>query len=157
MTLYMRGRERMGISKRRLSVKREEAARFIVVGTCTFFISLAVYYVMAVSECGHNTSYISAYISSTLFNFFASTLFTFKSRPTIGRAITFTISHLVCLSIHITVLNVLITLCGFSDRYAPLVVMIALLPVNFTLIRFALVHDFQRTMHNIATYFKKGR
>lgn len=147
----------MGISKRRLSVKKEEAARFILVGTGTFFISLGVYYMLFCFNCGHNIAYVSAYVTSTLFNFFASTLFTFKSRPTVGRAITFTLGHLLCLSIHMTLLNILIVYAGMSEKYTPLLVMIVLLPVNFTLIRFALIYDFKRKADNVVRYFKNRR
>ncbi len=147
----------MAASNKRTKFKKEEALRFIIVGIGAFFISLSVYYIMYVFGADHNLSYISAYVLSTLFNFFGSTLFTFKSRLTIGRAISFALSHLFCLSIHVTVLNIIMAYLGLSEKVAPLIVMVLLLPLNFTMIRFALRYDFKRRYDNVKRHFRANR
>lgn len=145
----------MAISKRRISIKKDEAARFIVVGIGVVFIGVAIYYLLYTFKVNHNISYATAYIVSTAFNFFASTLFTFKSRLTFGRAVTFSLSHVICLLVHITTLNVMIHYLKVPDTIAPLLVMIMMMPLNFTLIRFALLHDFERSIGRLKCLGKR--
>ena len=119
--------------------KREklgEVVRFGVVGVAAVLIQYGVY-LLLVLFMNHNISMTLGYIISFIFNFIASTHYTFRVKANAKRGAGFALSHVINYFMQIAMLNVFIWL-GISKQIAPMPMFGICVPVNFLLVRFFL-------------------
>ncbi len=119
--------------------KREklgEVVRFGVVGVAAVLIQYGVY-LLLVLFMNHNISMTLGYIISFIFNFIASTHYTFRVKANAKRGAGFALSHVINYFMQIAMLNVFIWL-GISKQIAPIPMFGICVPVNFLLVRFFL-------------------
>lgn len=79
----------------------------------------------------------AAYVLSFLFNFYASTHFTFKVKTNAKRGLGFAFSHGVNFSLQQLLLNFFLW-TGMPEAWAPVPMFCICVPVNFLLVRFFL-------------------
>ena len=77
------------------------------------------------------------YIVSFIFNFIASTRYTFKVKANAKRGAGFTLSHVVNYSMQTICLNLFVGL-GLAKQWAMIPTLCICIPVNFLLVRFFL-------------------
>lgn len=119
--------------------KREklgEVVRFGVVGVAAVLIQYGVY-LLLVLFMNHNISMTLGYIISFIFNFIASTHYTFRVKANAKRGAGFALSHVINYFMQLAMLNVFIWL-GISKQIAPMPMFGICVPVNFLLVRFFL-------------------
>lgn len=78
-----------------------------------------------------------AYIVSFIFNFFASTRYTFKVKANAKRGAGFTLSHVVNYTMQTLCLNLFVGL-GLAKQWAMIPMLCICIPINFLLVRFFL-------------------
>ena len=96
--------------------------RFCIVGCCAAAVHYGVYYLLLMASAPVNAAYIAGYLISFVGNFFATSYFTFSSRPSWGRFIGFSGSHALNFVLHIILLNFFLWL-GIHRLIAPILVM----------------------------------
>lgn len=113
-----------------------EIVRFGIVGGVATLIQYGVYLLMlyAVSPTLSNTI---GYAVSFLFNFVASTRYTFKVKTNARHGAGFALSHLINYGLQIVMLYLFMAL-GFSEKLAPVPMFCVCVPINFLLVRFFL-------------------
>lgn len=111
-----------------------EALRFAVVGVAATLIQVGIYNLL-VGRMNYALSNTVAYAVSFLFNYVASTRFTFKVRSTARRGAGFAFSHVVNYLLQTVLLAFFIHL-GMNERLAQLPMFAVCVPVNFLLVRF---------------------
>jgi len=113
-----------------------EIVRFGIVGGVATLIQYGVYLLMlyAVSPTLSNTI---GYAVSFLFNFLASTRYTFKVKTNARHGAGFALSHLINYGLQIVMLHLFMAL-GFSEKLAPVPMFCVCVPINFLLVRFFL-------------------
>lgn len=113
-----------------------EIVRFGIVGGVATLIQYGVYLLMlyAVSPTLSNTI---GYAVSFLFNFVASTRYTFKVKTNARHGAGFALSHLINYGLQIVMLHLFMAL-GFSEKLAPIPMFCVCVPINFLLVRFFL-------------------
>lgn len=113
-----------------------EIVRFGIVGGVATLIQYGVYLLMlyAVSPTLSNTI---GYAVSFLFNFVASTRYTFKVKTNARHGAGFALSHLINYGLQIAMLHLFMAL-GFSEKLAPVPMFCVCVPINFLLVRFFL-------------------
>lgn len=114
-----------------------EVLRFGLVGTIAMVIHYGIYYLLQ-KVIYLNVAFTLGYAISFLFNFFMSSYFTFKVKPSWVRWIKFGMSHGINYLIQIVVFNVSLWL-GTPKEFAPIPVYIISIPVSFLLVRFAMI------------------
>ena len=116
--------------------KRGEMLRFVLVGG---FCTLLQYgfYVLFVHVAGISVlaSTVISYLLSLVANFFLSSLFTFRSGPTVRNGLGFALSHLINLGMQTGLVAVFKGLNGAT--YALLPALAICVPLNFLLVRYA--------------------
>lgn len=115
-----------------------EAVRFAAVGAFATALHYAIYYVL-LPLLSASVAYTIGYGLSLVANFFLTARFTFRSRPTGGKAAGFALSHGVNYLLHISLLQLFLHL-GVPPRLAPLPVFAIAIPMNFLLVRFVFRH-----------------
>ncbi len=122
-----RRRERLG-----------ELLRFAIVGTAATALQYGIYLLMLhVAHCGISVSNTVGYAISFLFNFVASTCFTFRVKATAGRGLAFAFCHAVNYLLQLLVLNLAVH-WGVPESLAPVPMFAVCVPVNFVLVRYFL-------------------
>ena len=109
--------------------------RFCIVGTLAAGIHYGIYYVLLRLGTGHNLAYATGYIISFVYNFIATSYFTFQSSPSWGRFVGFAGSHAVNFLLHMVLLNVFLWM-GMHELIAPIVVMLVAMLVQYTILNF---------------------
>ena len=109
--------------------------RFCIVGTLAAGIHYGIYYVLLRLGAGHNLAYATGYIISFVYNFIATSYFTFQSSPSWGRFVGFAGSHAVNFLLHMVLLNVFLWM-GMHELIAPIVVMLVAMLVQYTILNF---------------------
>ena len=71
-----------------------EMLRFVLVGGTATVLQYAIY-IVALKVMNHNLALTLGYVISFIFNFFASTYFTFKVKANARRGMGFALSHVV--------------------------------------------------------------
>lgn len=129
--------------------KLGEVIRFGIVGgiatVLQYVIYLAMmptlaYFVPALSSNDHLLATVSntvAYVISFIFNFIASTRYTFKVKANAKRGAGFTLSHIVNYSLQTLFLNLFVGL-GLMKQIAMIPTLCICIPINFLLVRFFL-------------------
>ena len=130
--------------------KREklgEVIRFGIVGGLATVLQYVIYLAMMpvlnhfIPRMGDHslatTANTIAYIVSFIFNFIASTRYTFKVKATATRGAGFTLSHVVNYTMQTVCLNLFVGL-GLAKQWAMIPTLCICIPVNFLLVRFFL-------------------
>lgn len=124
-----------------------EIVRFAIVGVLATALQYGIYLAMlplleaVVPEWGNHawvtTANTVAYLLSFVFNFIASTRYTFKVKANAKRGAGFVFSHVVNYTMQTLCLNLFVGL-GLSRQIAMLPTLCVCVPVNFILVRFFL-------------------
>ena len=114
----------------------KEVIRFGIVGGIATLIQAAVYWLL-VGWLAYAVANTVAYIVSFIFNYVASTRYTFRVRSTARRGAGFAFSHLVNYLLQTVTLAAFITL-GMDKRWSLIPMFAICVPVNFILVRFFL-------------------
>ena len=130
-----------------MSGKLGEVVRFAIVGAAATLLQYAIYHLLiqflgtgASKADAHLWSTVAmtvGYVLSFVFNFFASTRFTFKVKANARRGAGFLFSHVVNYTLQMLTLNLFLWL-GLSKQVAPIPMFCVCVPVNFILVRFFL-------------------
>lgn len=134
------------------STKREklgEVIRFGIVGVIATLLQYGIYLAMmpllsytlpSICENDHTLATIAntiAYLISFVFNFIASTRYTFKVKANAKRGAGFTLSHIVNYSLQTLFLNLFVG-GGLAKQIAMIPTLCICIPINFLLVRFFL-------------------
>ena len=127
--------------------KLGEVVRFGIVGVAATAVQYVVYWLLIQfiradlppvrARFWASVAMTIGYVVSFVFNFYASTHFTFRVKANARRGAGFAFSHLVNYLLQMVVLNVLLWL-GVGRQLAPLPMFCICVPVNFLLVRFFL-------------------
>lgn len=118
--------------------KRYQFIRYCTVGTLAAGIHYGVYYLLQEYEMTNlNIAYTIGYVTSFICNFFLTSYFTFRSNPSLKRALGFGGSHLVNYLIHMGLFNLFLYL-NVDQEIAPLCVLAVAVLTNFLMLRFVL-------------------
>ncbi len=127
--------------------KLGEVVRFGIVGGLATVLQYVIYLAMMpvlayfIPKMGDHTlattSNTIAYVVSFIFNFIASTRYTFKVKANAKRGAGFTLSHVVNYSMQTLCLNLFVGL-GMLKQWAMIPTLCICIPINFLLVRFFL-------------------
>ena len=127
--------------------KLGEVVRFGIVGGLATVLQYVIYLAMMpvlahfIPKMGDHTlattSNAIAYIISFIFNFIASTRYTFRVKANAKRGAGFTLSHVVNYSMQTLCLNLFVGL-GMLKQWAMIPTLCICIPINFLLVRFFL-------------------
>lgn len=123
------------------SGRLSEIIRFGLVGGLATVIQYGVYvvFVTAVKVPAVPSTMIS-YAISFLCNFFLSNYFTFHTRPNAIKGVGFALSHLINMGLQVGLVAIFKGIVGATLALLP--AMVICIPVNYTLVRFALTSKF---------------
>lgn len=116
--------------------KLGEVVRFGIVGVLATLLQYAIYTLLLL-WCSPSLSMTVGYILSFIFNFIASTRFTFKVETNARHGAGFALSHVVNYLLQMATLNFFLWI-GVSKTLAPIPMFCICVPVNFVLVRFFL-------------------
>ena len=119
-----------------------EVLRFGVVGVLATVLQYAIYWVL-LRWAGASLSLAVDYAVSFVFNFVASTRYTFRVKANASRGAGFALSHVVNFLLQMATLNLFIWL-GVSRELAPVPMFCVCVPVNFILVRFFLKKEWRK-------------
>lgn len=129
------------------SNKLGEIIRFGIVGIIATVLQYAIYLALlplleALAPTWGNHTWVTiantvAYLVSFIFNFIASTRYTFKVKANAKRGAGFVLSHAINYSMQTLLLNIFVGL-GLARQIAMLPTLCICVPVNFVLVRFFL-------------------
>ena len=122
--------DRLGTEKRK---KFGEILRFGIVGAIAALLQYGVYLAMLIITSPGVANTIG-YIISFIFNFIASTHYTFKVKANTKRGLGFALSHVVNYLLQ-TLTLLLFIYIGVPKAYAPIPMFCICVPVNFILVR----------------------
>lgn len=124
-----------------------EVVRFAIVGLAATVVQYVVYWLLIQfisddmpatrAQFWSTVAMTLGYGISFVFNFYASTHFTFRVKANARRGAGFAFSHLVNYLLQMAVLNFFLWL-GVSRELAPLPMFCVCVPINFLLVRFFL-------------------
>lgn len=114
--------------------KYQEIIRFCIVGILATGIHYGIYLLLNQFILVW-LAYSIGYAVSFVFNFYLTSIFTFKEKATVRKGVGFVISHLVNYCLHILFLSLFIWM-GVRENYAPILVYLIVIPINFLLVRF---------------------
>ena len=121
--------------------KRYQFIRYCTVGTLAAGIHYGVYYLLQEYEMTNlNIAYTIGYVTSFICNFFLTSYFTFRSNPSLKRALGFGGSHLVNYLIHM----------GLFNLFLYLNVLAVAVPTNFLMLRFVFKHKKEQAADQVA-------
>lgn len=108
--------------------------RFVIVGIVATAIHYGLYFLLQfLIEV--NIAYTTGYLISFIANFYLTAYFTFRTRPSWGKAFGFGGVHLCNYLLHIGLLNLFLYL-GLSKTLAPIPVFAIAIPINFLMVKF---------------------
>lgn len=124
-----------------------EVVRFGIVGVTATLLQYFIYWSLLrlaihwdVEASTHTLSTMAmtiGYVVSFIYNFVASTRFTFRVKANARRGAGFLFSHVVNYSLQMLTLNFFLLL-GISKQWAPIPMFCVCVPINFLLVRFFL-------------------
>lgn len=112
--------------------------RFGIVGTFSSAIHYGVY-CLVLLVANANVSFTAGYVVGFICNYFLTTFFTFRAKPSSGNAVGFGFSHLINYMLEIGLLNLFLWI-GAGELLAPILVMIIVVPINFLFLHFVYMH-----------------
>lgn len=113
-----------------------EIVRFGIVGVVATALQYG-FYLLFLQWMDPRIANLIAYLLSFLFNYIASTHFTFKVKSTVSRGAGFAFSHLVNFLLQTVTLSLVLWM-GMDKQLAMLPVLCICVPVNFLLVRYFL-------------------
>ncbi len=113
-----------------------EVLRFAIVGGVATLIQYGIYLLM-LRWTGIGVANTIGYAVSFVFNFFASTRFTFRVKANARRGAGFALSHAVNYLLQMAIIHFFVWV-GVPERLAPIPMFAICVPVNFLLVRFFL-------------------
>ena len=113
-----------------------QVIRFGIVGVAATAIQAVLYQVL-VGWLRAELANAIAYVVSFIFNYVASTRFTFRVKSSARRGAGFLLSHLINFTLQTLILHLSIRL-GLTERWAMVPLFVITVPVNFLLVRFFL-------------------
>lgn len=119
-----------------LSRQLGEVIRFAIVGVLATLLQYAIYWVL-LHWTSPSVSLTIGYLLSFVFNFVASTRYTFKVKASAKRGAGFVFSHVVNFVLQQVMLHFFIWM-GVNEQLAPIPMFCVCVPVNFLLVRFFL-------------------
>ena len=129
--------------------KRYQFIRYCTVGSLAAGIHYGVYFVLQEYELVNlNIACTIGYATSFICNFFMTSYFTFRSNPSLKKALGFGGSHLVNYLIHMGLFNLFLSL-DVNQEIAPLFVLAVAVPVNFVMLRFVFKHKKEQVANNL--------
>lgn len=108
--------------------------RFVIVGCTAAALHYGCYYLLQ-RHIDVNVAYTAGYCIALVCNFFLTTYFTFRRKPSARKAVGFGFSHLINYLLHIVLFNSFLY-AGVSRELAPLLVLSIAVPTNFLLLHF---------------------
>lgn len=108
--------------------------RFVMVGILATAIHYGLYFLFQLF-IEVNIAYTIGYLVSFVANFYLTACFTFRSRPSWGKAFGFGGAHLCNYLLHMGLLNLFLYL-GLSRPLAPIPVFAIAIPANFLMVKF---------------------
>lgn len=105
----------------------------MLMGTLSTLTMLAIYATLNM-VMKYQISYFLSYIITIIFSYFLNTLFVFKKPPSLRTFLQFPFIYLVQYLIGAVLLEILVRL-GFSVTFAPILIIILLLPLTYFLTR----------------------
>ena len=114
--------------------KTREFVRFCIIGATAALVHYGIYWLLQ-QWIDVNIAYTAGYVLSFIGNFFLTSYFTFRRRPTWSRFVGFAGSHAFNYFLHIILFNALLWL-GVHRLVAPPLVMLIAMLVQFTILRF---------------------
>ena len=118
----------------KINNKLIEFLRFAIVGVVATGIHYGIYYVMQ-KYINVNIAYTTGYLLSFVCNFYLTSYFTFRVKPSFGKLFGLGGAHVVNYLLHIVLLNLFLYI-GVSKEFAPIPVFVIVVPLNFLLVRF---------------------
>lgn len=113
-----------------------EVLRFAVVGIVATLVQYGIYWIL-IRWLSPTVAMTIGYALSFVFNFVASTRYTFRVKASAKRGVGFVLSHAVNYMLQMLVLNAAIWI-GIPKQWAPVPMFCVCVPVNFLLVRFFL-------------------
>jgi putative flippase GtrA len=113
--------------------KRGQFVRFIVTGTTATVVLYGVYYLLLLLM-PLNPAYSIGFAVSFAVNFLMTSVYTFRSRPTVKGFVGFAGQQVFNYVMQLGCLNFFVWL-GMAKEIAPIPVFIIILPINFILLR----------------------
>lgn len=117
-----------------IPLKYKEFLRYAIVGTIATGIHYGVYYLLQ-RLINVNIAYTIGYLVSFVFNYFMTSYFTFRVKPTVGKLFGLGGAHGINYLMHMLLLNFFLYI-GISKVYAPIPVFAIVIPLNFIIVRF---------------------
>lgn len=111
-----------------------QLVRFGIVGTVSSAIHYGVYCLVLLAA-NPTVSFTAGYAVGFVCNYFLTTFFTFRSKPSAKNAAGFGFSHLINYMLEIGLLNLFLWI-GAGEFLAPLLVLIVVVPINFLILHF---------------------
>lgn len=108
--------------------------RFGIVGTISSAIHYGVYCLVLLAA-NPTLSFTAGYAVGFVCNYFLTTFFTFRSKPSSRNAVGFGFSHLLNYLLEVGLLNLFLWI-GFGEFLAPILVLIVVVPINFLILHF---------------------
>ena len=132
----MRIKDILSRSGRRHNDRSTEVLRFGIVGMAAVLIQYGAY-LFIVQWFSPTVANTIAYTVSFVFNYVASTRFTFRVKSNVAHGVGFAFSHAVNYLLQTLLLNLFIFL-GMSKQLAMIPMFAVCVPVNFVLVRYFL-------------------
>lgn len=110
-----------------------EVLRFGIVGVLATLLQYAIYWAL-IHAMNPSIAMTVGYAISFVFNFIASTRFTFRVKASASRGAGFALSHVVNYLLQMATLNLFLWL-GVAKQWAPIPMFCICVPVNFILVR----------------------
>lgn len=111
-----------------------EVLRFLIGGASTTLVSYAAY-LLLLPHFSYLVAYSIAYAIGIGWSYFANTLFVFRRRPSVKRALAFPLVYAIQYLAGTALLVVLVDGLHVGQNIAPLAVVILTLPVTYVLSR----------------------
>ncbi|MGL4294010.1 MAG: GtrA family protein [Bacteroidales bacterium] len=115
------------------SNKKGEFVRFLIVGTVATVILYGIYYPLC-DLLNPSVAYSIGFIFSFVANFFLTSIYTFRSRPTWKKGLGFSLQQGVNYLFQLGFLNLFLWM-KVPKEIAPIPVFFVILPINFILLR----------------------
>ena len=119
------------------SAKFGQFVRFVLNGVLSSAAHYGIYYVLLFWTIA-NIAYITGYLVSFVSNFFLTSYFTFRTKPTLKRFIGFSGSHALNFGLHVVLFNIFLWL-GVHELIIPLLVIGIAMMVQFFILRLVFV------------------
>ena len=123
----------------KIKEKYKEIIRYLIVGVLTTVVSLGVYYMCVStfltpkSAVQLQLANIFSWVAAVTFAYIMSRFFVFQSKRKnwIREALSFYSSRVLTLFMDMSIMFVMVTLCGLNDKLAKLVVQVVVTVVNY--------------------------